>query len=54
MESLGGKISDKLRGLFTKDDPAWTPTRPATPKKAAKLPKHVQSESLGRGGKKKR
>lgn len=52
---LGGKISDKLRKLLASgaiDQGAIHPGRPASPKKAAKLPKGVEGHKLGkRGGK---
>jgi hypothetical protein len=50
MMELSGKISDKLRALLAAgklDNNAINPGRPASPKKAAKLPKNVKGQSLG-------
>lgn len=44
---LNGPISDKLRKIFSSDDPAWNPGRPASPSKPAQLPKGVKGQSLG-------
>lgn len=47
MFSLGGPISDKLRKLFAKDDPAWKSGRPGSPTKGVKNPKGIEGHKLG-------
>jgi hypothetical protein len=44
---LRGVITDKLLKLLSKDDPAWTPQRDATPAKKHKNPKGVEGHQLG-------
>jgi hypothetical protein len=45
---LRGVITDKLLKLLSKDDPAWTPQRDATPAKKHKNPKGVEGHQLRR------
>lgn len=47
MKPVSGPISDRLRKLFSRSDPAWNPPRPASPTKAKKLPKGVDGTRLG-------
>lgn len=52
---LSGKISDKIRKMLaagTLDQSAINPGRPPSPTKAAKIPKGVKGQSLGKRGKK--
>lgn len=48
MMELSGKISDKLRKLFAKDDPAWNPGR-SQPAPSAKAIKGAKGQGLGNG-----
>jgi len=54
MGVLHGPISDRLRKIFAPDDEAWTPQRPASPKRETPKPKGVQGIAMtGRQNKKK-
>jgi hypothetical protein len=46
VKELSGPISDRLRKKFDKDDPAWNPGRPESPKQESKIPKGVQGEKM--------
>jgi hypothetical protein len=48
MMELGGTISDKLRKLFAKGDPAWNPSR-SQPAPSTKAIKGARGRGLGDG-----